>query len=65
MGRFPQPAGEKGSLRWIQRLVNQYPDVLDSAIGIGQIEWRSPQANDAFAEYRDQAFIDRLGTLQS
>jgi hypothetical protein len=25
------------------------------------VEWRSPLADDGYAEYRDQAFLDRLG----
>ena len=61
MSRFPQPQGTKGSLRWIQYLVNQHPDVLNKSIGIGPVEWRSPRADDEFAEYRDHAFLDRLG----
>ena len=38
MSRFPQPQGVKGSLRWIQHLVNQHPDVLNKSIGIGPVE---------------------------
>ena len=60
MARFPQPAGYKGSLRWIQKLVNDHANVLDGAIGLGQIDWRSPRSNDDFAEYRDEAFLDKL-----
>lgn len=60
MGRVRQPAGHKGSLRWIQKLVNEHGNVLDGAIGLGPIDWRSPRADDEFAEYRDQAFLDRL-----
>jgi hypothetical protein len=60
MGRFRQPAGHKGSLRWIQKLVNEHATVLDSAIGLGPIDWRSPRADDEFAEYRDEAFLDKL-----
>ncbi len=63
MGRFPQPQGAKGSLRWIQHLVNQHADVLNESIGIGPVEWRSPRADDGFAEYRDHAFLERLGLI--
>lgn len=42
-------------------MVNQCPDVLDAALGIGPVEWRSPRADDGYAEYRDQAFLDRIG----
>ncbi len=60
MGRFPQPAGSKGSLRWIQKLVNEHASVLDGAIGLGPIDWRSPRVNDDFAEYRDEPFLAKL-----
>jgi hypothetical protein len=42
-------------------LVNRYPTVLDSAIGSGRIDWRSPLASDEFAEYQDGEFLGRLG----
>jgi len=67
MGRFPQKPGAKGSLKWIQRLVNEHPDLLNDQIiqqaGLPKrmtIEWRSPLANDDYAEYRDQAFLELL-----
>ena len=67
MGRFPQKPGAKGSLKWTQRLVNDRPDLLNDKIirqaGLpkrGTIEWRSPLANDDYAEYRDQAFLELL-----
>lgn len=59
-----QPA-VKGSQFWLQTLVNQYPEPINKAIGekIGErdIDWLSPVADDAYAEYRDQACLDRLG----
>ncbi len=68
MGRIVQPKGNKGSLKWIQHVVNDHPDILnrtiDVSIGIEQeqpIEWLSPKAKDEYAEYRDQAFLDLLG----
>lgn len=68
MSRYPQNPGERGSLRWIQHFVNERPGELDEAIrsasggGIETpIEWRSPLEDDDFAEYRDDAFLDRLG----
>src|SRR5207247_1009581 len=60
LGRFPQSQGGKGSLRWIQLLVNEHPEVLNAGLAIGPVEWRSPRADDGYAEYRDQAFLDRL-----
>ena len=67
MGRIIQPKGKKGSLKWIQRIVNKIDDVLNKSIKnfIGadkkqKIEWLSPKADDDYAEYRDQAFLDLL-----
>lgn len=61
MGRFPQAPGQRGSQRWIQQLVNEHPQVFDRAIGLGAISWRSPLKDDEYAEYRDDAFLQRLG----
>ena len=58
--RVEQPVGERGSLKWLQLAVNQRPAVLQCG-QIGKIEWLSPLAADNFAEYRDAAFLDRLG----
>ena len=58
----------RGSQRWLQLAVNRCPDVIDDAIseamGLGQyeaIEWLSPLEAEDFIEYRDRAFLDRLG----
>lgn len=66
MSRFPQRPGTRGSLKWLQIAVNERPDLLDGPIlsalpGAGSVAWRSPLAADGFAEYRDAAFLDRLG----
>jgi hypothetical protein len=63
MGRFPQSICSKGSQRWLQWLVNEASDRLDAAIGLGPIDWRSPLRADDYAEYRDDAFIDRVGVV--
>ena len=67
MSRVIQPAGIKGSLRWIQKWVNETPVLLDEAIAEASnghvttpIDWRSPRREDDYAEYRDQAFLDLL-----
>lgn len=67
MSRIPQIEGQKGSLKWIQRLVNQAPEILDAQIKNHyklpfdeEISWLSPNVEDDYAEYRDQAFIDLL-----
>lgn len=53
MGRIIQPKGKKGSLKWIQHIVNKDADVLDKSIKnfIGadkkqKIEWLPPKADD-------------------
>ena len=68
MGRIIQPKGSKGSLKWIQQVVNDNPSLLDSQIKKSirlpknqEIEWFSPRADDDYAEYRDQAFLSLLG----
>src|SRR5262245_39637549 len=60
MPRRPQPPGVKGSLKWVQELVNQHPRVLDRAIGHGHIEWQSPLASDDYAEYWDASAFELL-----
>jgi hypothetical protein len=61
MGRIVQPQATRGSQRWLQELVAANPQRLDSAIGLGTLEWLSPLPEDEWAEYRDEAFLDRLG----
>lgn len=58
--RVVQPAGQRGSLKWLQAAVNHCPEVLH--VGeIGAVRWVSPLARDDFAEYRDAAFLEMLG----
>ena len=66
--RAVQPQGTRGSLKWIQALVNQRTDLLDRQVrescGLKPdeaIEWVSPLADDEYAEYRDASFLRRLG----
>lgn len=67
MGRYVQKADGKGSLKCIQILVNEYPELINEKIieqlslyPAIQIDWKSPLKCDQFAEYRDQPFLDRL-----
>jgi hypothetical protein len=67
MARFPQTQAEKGSQKWIQKLVNDKPEILNSQIWSTlnfsekeNIQWLSPLKNDDYAEYRDQAFLKLL-----
>ncbi|MBR9802641.1 hypothetical protein GYB59_13570 [bacterium] len=64
----PKSKPARRSQRWMQFFANERRDLLNDLIyqstGIptnDSIEWRSPLADDDFAEYFDQAFLDRLG----
>ena len=67
MGRNPQDLATKGSMKWLQLAVNDYPDLLGSQVAWHlspnpmNIEWFSPIRCDDYAEYSDQRFIDLLG----
>ena len=67
MGKIIQQKGIKGSLKWTQYILNEHPDFLDNSINkflpdsyTQPIEWLSPLADDDYAEYRDQIFLDLL-----
>ena len=67
MPRISQEPGVKGSQKWIQKLVNEKPDLLSSLIktqlnlsDTDKIAWLSPLVEDGYAEYQDQAFLDLL-----
>lgn len=57
--RVEQPEGQRGSLKWIQRAVETHSVALEPS-ALGPIHWVSPLRDDAFAEYRDGAFLRRL-----
>jgi len=67
MSRKAEGLAKKGSQKWLQKVVNETPDVLNAQI-INQlnlpetetITWLSPLAADDFAEYQDQTFLDLL-----
>lgn len=64
-----QSLAAKGSLKDIQILVNQHPELFNQRISDllnhqEQIQWLSPLQRDDYAEYRDQAFLDRVGLPQ-
>lgn len=68
MTRFPQSVGNRGSQKWIQKLVNEKPELLNLQIRrkLGPLEnvdvrWLSPLKDDEYAEYCDQDFVDLLG----
>ena len=60
-------AAEKGSQKWIQVLVNDHPELLNSKIRKSlnlpedeMITWVSPKADDGYLEYRGRAFLEKL-----
>lgn len=66
--RIEQPLGRRGSLKWTQRLVQTHPRALNEqlqrvgALPAGnELQWASPLKQDAFAEYRDAAFLEKIG----
>lgn len=61
MGCIPQKRATRGSQHWLQHFVEARSPLLDEAIGLGPLHWLSPLAEDAYSEYRDRAFLDRLG----
>jgi hypothetical protein len=67
MPRRPRPAEAKRSEHWLRLMVREYPGLLGTAIAEAfgwrktVIDWRSPIQDDGYAEYYDQAFLDRLG----
>lgn len=59
---------EKGSRRWLQVAVNQAPETISGPLRAAlalpadaPVTWLSPLAAERFVEYRDQAWVDRLG----
>ena len=68
MSNHPQSPGAKGSLKHIQRLVNDFHGLLENEIKRllpkgepDPIQWVSPLARDSYAEYRDDDFLRVLG----
>jgi hypothetical protein len=66
--RIEQPEGARGSLKWIQRLVDKHPATLDEKLreagalpAGGHLKWLSPQCADKWAEYRDAQFLAKVG----
>ncbi len=67
MGIVKQTSNGKGSLKDIQLLINNHPEIINgllkgkvSTLKNTDIEWLSPLANDDYSEYRDDDFINLL-----
>jgi hypothetical protein len=67
MARVVRPANTRKSEHWLRVLINQRPQLLRDQLAARfqwpsdeEITWHSPLADDEFAEYRDDCFLDRL-----
>jgi hypothetical protein len=65
--KIPQPKGTKGSLNWLQDLINKKPAIFKAKI-IKELNippksttWLSPLKSDQYAEYRDGDFLKVIG----
>lgn len=61
--RVVQPEGVRGSLKWLQKAIEQGGAMLRPA-ALADIRWVSPLREDQFAEYRDGAFLEAIGQGQ-
>ena len=68
MSRTKQKEDSHGSLKDIQLLVNHYSPLLNNQLKLSfkelvndKINWKSPLANDDYAEYSDEDFIQKIG----
>ena len=66
--RIEQKPGTRGSLKYIQHLVTSHAELLRTRLeeqgGVqpgAALRWVSPRADDRWAEYRDGAFLERIG----
>lgn len=66
MPRIPRPSEARRSEHWLRLMVREHPGLLGTAIAEAfgwrktVIDWLSPIQDDDYAEYYDQAFLDRL-----
>jgi len=68
MSRIKQDPDSHGSLKNLQVAINVKKQYLDTEISKVirkqmNIDWKSPQKIDKYAEYRDEDFLRRLGIL--
>ena len=68
MGTYRQCKGNKGSLKWIQKLINERPGLLEARLrqhfaipADATFRWASPLAEEEFAEYSDGDFLRAIG----
>ena len=68
MPRYAEGIADRGSQKWLQYLVNVEPELINRELGAfvegisdEEIRWLSPVRDDDYSEYRDRAFLQRLG----
>jgi len=68
MVRFKQPKAIRGSQKWIQILVNEKAELLNSQIRQSfklpnneEIIWLSPKADEDYVEYGLEEFLEKVG----
>lgn len=66
--RVLQGEGTKGSKKWLQKLINEKPELLNQQVlsrlhanETQTITWYSPKKEDGYAEYSDQRCLNLLG----
>lgn len=63
--RVVQNSGVRGSQKWIQKAINETSELNSLLIAklrpARSIKWLSPLRDDMFAEYRDRAFLQKIG----
>jgi len=66
--RVVEKGQARGSLKWLRMAVNEHPALLNvrvcDSLALPRstaIEWKSPRADDEYAEYRDEDFLAKLG----
>jgi hypothetical protein len=65
---FPRVEADKGSKKWLRKLINERANVIDAQLKENldlprdeQIKWLSPLRKENFREYSDEAFLKKLG----
>jgi hypothetical protein len=65
---FSLGKAEKGSQKWIQKLINENESIISGQLKQSlslppdeKIDWLSPLEKENYAEYYDEAFLEKLG----
>lgn len=68
--RVVQGEGTKGSKKWLQKLINEKPELLNKQVFShldaskpDSMTWVSPKEDDKFAEYSDEDALEKLQVI--